>query len=237
MSFRNIGIRTCCSTHFGIIYNLVFFTELFYAEGELESTLKKVKTATFPDAITVNYLLPLALNIGSRMNKFFNCHDHVSILRTATVAALLILIPTMFVGREASFSGSANAGETNADPGESIVLLSVTSDAKQSPQSVDMAMKFAGLSLDEGRKVVMFFQVQGVTCPTKDFPNDFAFQENNPIKLQLQMLIERGVDVHVCPICMKSLDVQAEDLIVGAKVTTRPSLFENIGATTAVFTY
>ena len=118
-----------------------------------------------------------------------------------------------------------------------IVLLSVTSDANENPQSVDMAMKLAGFSLDEGRKVVMFFNVKGVTIPVDKFPDDFAFQANDPIKKQLMELIKRGVDVHVCPICMKALGVEGSDVLEGAKVTTRPSLFANIGASTAVFTY
>jgi predicted peroxiredoxin len=117
------------------------------------------------------------------------------------------------------------------------VLLSVTSDVNENPQSVDMAMKLAGFSLDEGRKVVMFFNVKGVTIPVNELADDFAFQSNEPIKTQLTELIKRGVDVHVCPICMKALGVEDSSLIVGAKVTTRPKLFANINANTAVFTY
>jgi predicted peroxiredoxin len=119
----------------------------------------------------------------------------------------------------------------------STVLFSVTSDAHERPQSVDMAMKMAGFSLDEGRQVVMFFNVQGVTIPVHEFPDDFAFQASSPIKTQITDLIKRGVDVHVCPICMKALGVEESDLIEGAKVTTRPGLFANIGPDTAVFTY
>lgn len=117
------------------------------------------------------------------------------------------------------------------------VLLSVTSDADTDLQSVDMAMKLAGFSLDEGRHVVMFFNVKGVTVPSSKLSDDFAYQENEPVKVQLAALIERGADVHVCPICMKALSVEESDLMAGAKVTTRPSLFANIGANTAVFTY
>jgi predicted peroxiredoxin len=119
----------------------------------------------------------------------------------------------------------------------STVFLSVTSDANEDPQSVDMAMKLAGFSLDEDRHVVMFFNVKGVTIPAKGFPEDFAYKDNSPIKEQLADLIERGVDVHVCPICMKAHGVEASDLVVGAKVTTRPNLFANIGPSTVVFTY
>jgi predicted peroxiredoxin len=119
----------------------------------------------------------------------------------------------------------------------STVLFSVTSGAKEDPQSVDMAMKLAGFALDEGRHVVMFFNVKGVTIPSHALANDFAYQEDKPIKTQLADLIQRGVDVHVCPICMKALGVGESDLIEGAKVTTRSGLFANINANTAVFTY
>jgi predicted peroxiredoxin len=129
------------------------------------------------------------------------------------------------------------AGTAGVGAQGSTVFLSVTSDANEDPQSIDMAMKLAGFSLDEDRHVVMFFNVKGVTIPAKGFPDDFAYKDNSPIKEQLAGLIERGVDVHVCPICMKAHAVEAPDLMEGAKVTTRPNLFANIGPSTVVFTY
>ncbi len=141
---------------------------------------------------------------------------------------------TFLAGCEASRSASSSPPPGNQ---ASKVLLSVTSDASQDPQSVDMAMKLAGFSVDEGRQVAMFFNVKGVTLPAKSTPDDLAFSENEPLKAQLAALIARGVDVHVCPICMKALGVQDTDLMEGAKVTTRASLFAHIGADTAVFTY
>ena len=100
-----------------------------------------------------------------------------------------------------------------------------------------MAMKLAGFSLEEGRHVVMFFNVKGVWIPSNALADDLAFQEDQPIKTQLADLIQRGVDVDVCPICMKALGVEESGLIDGANVTTRHSLFANIDANTAVFTY
>lgn len=133
---------------------------------------------------------------------------------------------------------SASVSRTTPPPtADSTVFVSVTSDPQADPQAVDMAMKLAGFSLDEGRQVVMFFNVKGVTVPSDRLADDFAFQQNDPLKSQVAELIERGVDVHVCPICMKALDVSEQDLIDGAAVTTRPSLFSNINANTSVFTY
>ncbi|MCA9247488.1 MAG: DsrE family protein [Planctomycetales bacterium] len=118
-----------------------------------------------------------------------------------------------------------------------LVLLSVTSDATEDPQAVDMALKLAGFSLDEGRHVVLFFNVRGVKNPSHALADDFAFEQDEPIKQQLADLIERGVDVHVCPICMKALGVAESDLMEGAQVTTRAGLFSNIRSDTAVLTY
>lgn len=148
---------------------------------------------------------------------------------------LIFCAISLLVGCGQSVSTTAPVSISGGNDGT--VMLSVTSDPRQNPQSVDMAMKLAGFSVDEGRRVVIFFNVKGVTVPTNNLPDDLAFQEDTPLKEQLATLIQRGVDVHVCPICMKALGVNESDLIDGAKVTTRPSLFANIGSDTAVFTY
>ncbi len=121
--------------------------------------------------------------------------------------------------------------------GDSTVLLSITSNAAENPQAVDMALKLAGFSLDEGRRVALFFNVQGVLFPTKNFDAEAAFQDNEPLVTQLNSLIDRGADVHVCPVCMTAMNVDAADILAGAQVTTRPKLFAHIGPDTAVFTY
>ena len=155
------------------------------------------------------------------------------------LACLILVLFVCVTGcqRSAPTSTPVNAPEASAGSEDSIVFISVTSDAEQNPQAVDMAMKLAGFSLDEDRRVAMFFNVKGVKLPTNAFSDEFAFQENDPIKTQLANLIERGAEVHVCPICMKAHGVEESDIVAGAQVTTRPKLFANIGADTSVFTY
>lgn len=156
-----------------------------------------------------------------------------------------VLILTCLIAVAAGCENAAAPPATNSTPTAaaaesptdgSIVLLSVTGDGSEDAQPLDMAMKLAGFSLDEGRQVVMFFNVKGVRVPTASFSSDVAFQDT-PVKEQLAALIERGADVHVCPICMKALGVEASDLVEGAQVTTRSKLFATIGNRTAVFTY
>ena len=132
-------------------------------------------------------------------------------------------------------SAVPQSGATSA-PDNATVLLNITSGA-EALQAVDMAMKLAGFSLDEGRTVAIFFNVKGVQVPTRSFPADVKFQDNLPLVQQLARLIERGAEVHVCPICMKALGVEADDVVEGAQVTTRPKLFSHIGRDTAVFSY
>ena len=129
-------------------------------------------------------------------------------------------------------------GKAKADTEGSIVLLNVTSDYKADPQSVDMAMKLAGFALDEGRTVAFFFNVKGVLLPQKVTSEEFKYDKSDKSLItQLKALIKRGAEVHVCPICMKALNVEKSQLIEGAEETTKPKLFSKIGANTAVFTY
>lgn len=128
-----------------------------------------------------------------------------------------------------------SANTSAAAPG--VVFVSVLNDMESNPQAVDMAIKFAGFALDEGRQVVIFFTVKGVRVPLRRLPADLAFGSNEPLQKQLAAVIERGAEVHVCPVCMKELAVQEADLMTGAQVTTRPKLFAKIHGNTNVFTF
>lgn len=124
----------------------------------------------------------------------------------------------------------------NLSVDESILLLSITSDAQKDPHSATMALQLAGHALDYGKKAVLFFNVRGVTVPTKNFPEDLAFHAK-PIKLLLSELIAKGANVQVCPHCMEALNVKAEDLLEGAQITDREKLFSQLSSNTQVFTY
>ncbi len=124
-----------------------------------------------------------------------------------------------------------------AATGPAPVLISVVSDMDSNPQAVDMALKLAGFSLDEGRDVFLFFNVKGVRVPLATLTDDVVWSSGPPIREQLAGLIERGATIHACPICMKALDVTADQLFEGVQVTDRAALFARISPTTCVFTY
>jgi len=151
--------------------------------------------------------------------------------RTMLILILLGLIVVagfMLSGQEKS--------RTHSGAKSPVLLLNITSGATEDPHAVTMALQLAGHGLEDGREVVLFFNVRGVSVPTVDLPADLAFIDK-PIKELLTRLIEQGAEVHVCPHCMKALKVDDSDLIKGAVVTSREKLFSKLGSNTVVFSY
>lgn len=118
-----------------------------------------------------------------------------------------------------------------------IAMISITSDPNEDLQEVNMGLTFAGFCADEGYDVNIFLNVKGVMLATNDFSDETRFQNHEPLKQQLIALKERGVNVHVCPVCMKDFDIDAGEIIPEAFVTDKPKLFAKLGSDTMVFTY
>ena len=137
-------------------------------------------------------------------------------------------------------SGCAKSNAVSVEAvatGPGTVLLSVTSDANVDPQSVNMALTLAGFCLDENYTVAIFFNVKGVQIPTTEFPEDLAYGEHAPFKEQIKALADRGAEIHVCPVCMGDLGVEAEDIMESAFVTSKAKLFAHVGPHATVFSY
>jgi len=137
-------------------------------------------------------------------------------------------------------SGCAESNAVSVEAvatGPGTVLLSVTSDANVDPQSVNMALTLAGFCLDEKYTVAIFFNVKGVQIPTTGFPEDLAYGDHAPFKEQIKALADRGAEIHVCPVCMGDLGVEAEDIMESAFVTSKAKLFAHVGPHATVFSY
>ncbi len=141
----------------------------------------------------------------------------------------MTLVATVAVGCAApDASGTASSAPQS-------MFFNITS-GPDDPHPVTMALQLAGHALDDGRDVLLFFNVRGVHIPTAQLSDTLAFGDR-PIKELLADLMERGAVVHVCPHCMAALEVSETDLIEGAQVTTRDLLFAYLTGNTAVFTY
>jgi len=148
-----------------------------------------------------------------------------------------LVLPLFLASALWACSPGADAGNppsVDADP--PTLILNITSGGEENPHAVTMALQLAGHALDEGRTTVLFFNVRGVKTPTVQFPDSVAFRDR-PIKELLLGLMDRGAEVHVCPHCMAALEVNAEDLLPGARVTDSGVLFGHMKTNTVVFTY
>ena len=146
---------------------------------------------------------------------------------------LLLLIALAGCSSKTEQTGSAIHPEVDAKR----ALISITSDPLADPQAVNMGLTLAGFCLDEGYDVAIFFNVKGVTLPTTSFDATYQYLEHAPMTEQLQSLKERGAELHVCPVCMKDLEITGDDIIEAAFVTSKPKLFGKFGGDTMVFTY
>ncbi|MBA61433.1 MAG: hypothetical protein CMJ76_03620 [Planctomycetaceae bacterium] len=151
------------------------------------------------------------------------------------VTSSIFCIPLLILSGCQTNVEQSDAGTLDGDV--KVAVVSLTSDPLTDPQAVNMGLTFAGFCLDEGYAVAIFFNVKGVTLPTTSFDADYKYQQHAPMIEQLRTLKNRGAELHVCPVCMKDLNITAEDIIEDAFVTDKPRLFGKLGSDTMVFTY
>jgi predicted peroxiredoxin len=97
------------------------------------------------------------------------------------------------------------------------------SRGSEDPHRVLMALALAE-KMVEDKDVLIFFDIKGVEVPLKqakaiEFP---AFESAQTL---LPKLIDKGVQVCVCPMCLKAAKYQPEDLIAGVKLAAKDAFF------------
>lgn len=114
-------------------------------------------------------------------------------------------------------------------------VLNLTSGQSELHRST-MALALANHALDDGREVIIFLNVRAPELARKDALEQ-TFGENPAPSKMLASLMERGAQVHVCPMCMKAMGVAADAMIPGCIVTDREKLFGKLTTDTVVFSY
>jgi predicted peroxiredoxin len=147
----------------------------------------------------------------------------------------LLLLTLLGIGLSLGGVGCAAQQNAASHGAKSTVLLNVIS-GREDPHPVTMALQLAGHALDDGRNVVLFFNVKGVSIPQRSLPATLAYHDQ-PIKSLLSDLVDRGATVLVCPACMQAEGVSADDLIDGAETASRAKVFDPLDAHAVVFTY
>lgn len=159
-------------------------------------------------------------------------------MRQIALVLFLFAAGTLSVGyTQISNSTQPESGsdETKSEP--KVALISITSDPTTDFQNVNMALIFAGFCVDEGYDANIFLNVKGVKLATEKFSKELNFNDHPPLKTQLVSLAKRGLQIHVCPVCMKDFEITSEEIIPEAFVTDKKKLFAKLGANTMVFSY
>ena len=151
---------------------------------------------------------------------------HLSL--AAPLAVAVLLVAALGAGRLQATAPDRDAKGT--------VLINITS-GKEDLHAVTMAFQLAGHALDDGRTVVLFLNVRAPEFARQDLSAGFVLRDNPPIRDMLANLAARGARVLVCPHCMEVMGVHEGDLIEGAQVASRQTLFADLGPNAVVFTY
>lgn len=147
------------------------------------------------------------------------------------------------VGCGVALAGAAAAALQSQPEGDAVapsiaaptLVLNITS-GKDDKHAVTMAYALAGHALDDGRAVVLFFNVHAPQAASKHIVGA-RFADHPPLDEMLAKLIKRGARGLVCPMCAKAEGVSEDELLPGLEFATRESLFSNLGPNSHVFTY
>jgi predicted peroxiredoxin len=109
---------------------------------------------------------------------------------------------------------------TNAKDGVFIHLSSGPED----PQRVLMALNMAKMMSDD-KEVLVYIDIKGVFTVLKNAP-DVTFKEFPSSLTLLNELKEIGVQVIVCPGCLKAADKTSDDVMEWVQIATKDKFFD-----------
>lgn len=106
--------------------------------------------------------------------------------------------------------------------GQDGIIVHITADpaTENGQHRIGMAFGFAQKAIDSGKKVLVFFSIDGVKVPLKQ-ANDISLSKGGhqfpSSKKAIKELIEKGAIVMSCPACTKAAGYKMEDLMEGVK--------------------
>jgi predicted peroxiredoxin len=126
---------------------------------------------------------------------------------------------------------------TNATCQKPTLVINLTS-GKEDLHAVVMAFHFAEHGLDDGREVVVFFNVASPPLASKNLDESVRFQEMPSVRSMIDGLLKKGAKMVVCPLCAKITGVTAEELAPGIEmIEDRGQIFDHLHSNAVVFSY
>ncbi|AFY78140.1 MAG: DsrE family protein [Hydrococcus sp. C42_A2020_068] len=102
------------------------------------------------------------------------------------------------------------------------VFLHISRGAED-PHRVLMALALAE-KMSEDKDVLVFFDIKGVEVPLKN-GKAIEFREFESAQTLLPKLIDKGVRMYVCPMCLKAANHQPSDLMEGVQLAQKEAFF------------
>lgn len=98
------------------------------------------------------------------------------------------------------------------------------SHGPEDPHRVLMALRMAEI-MSENKDVLVYFDIKAVHVVLKDSENITMEGDFPNSHEQLAKLIENGVELQVCPGCLKAADKVPEDVMEGVNLADKESFF------------
>lgn len=149
--------------------------------------------------------------------------------RMAAAVAAIIVIVCAF-----ALSWQNNAAAQQSQSAAKTVVFNFTSGSDNILQ-IESGFHVAEDALNNGRRVVLFFNGRGVTIPTRRLSPDLRLGDERALWLILRDLINRGAEVIVARDSARILNMEDGEFIPEAYLGV--NVFQKIPDDTVVFTY
>jgi predicted peroxiredoxin len=145
------------------------------------------------------------------------------------ISSILILLVTSCKEKPMDTKGSKTEEVVEAMQGQQKVVIPKDgifihlSSGPEEPQRVLMALNMAKMMCDD-KNVLLYIDIKGVFTVLKDAP-DITFKEFPSSLTLLNELKDKGVNVIVCPGCLKAADKTADDVMDWVQIATKEKFF------------
>lgn len=149
----------------------------------------------------------------------------------------LVFIAGLCGGALALQHSSSTQAVAAAPESRGTVIVSITS-GQDDLFRIMSAFHLAQDALEDGRRVILYFNDRGVTVPVRRLENDLRLGRDRPLWMTLQDLMRGGAEVVVAGEAARLLGMVVEDFVPGAVI--RPwsgKVFTSVDSNTLVFTY
>jgi len=151
-----------------------------------------------------------------------------------TERILAAIVSAGYKGQLASAAQSAPA--TAATSNKQPIFINITR-GKNELHAVSMALGLAQSAIKDGRRAVVFLNVDAPVFAAKDLGDNMKYADFPPVKKMLADFVAMGGHVLVCGHCAHIVKLEQRDMIDGAKVVSHDELFAAMPPGTVVLSY